>query len=78
MRYISEETPMKARNIVVHTTRNLCRVEKQRNKRRNQRAHIETIDRKMWEDRQKVDGKRMWDEPYKCTLSADTLVTLNC
>ena len=70
-RYISEETPTKAGNIVVRATRNLCRFEKERNKRRNQRAHIETIDRKMWEEKHKVDGeygekKRLWDEPYKC------------
>ena len=79
-RYIAEETPAKAGNIVVRTTKNLCRHEKERNKRRNQRAHVETIDRRKWEESHKIEGRwektRLWDEPYKCPMSPDAFVMI--
>ena len=79
-RFITEETPVKAGNIVVRTTKNLCKYEKERSKRRNQRAHVETIDRRKWEKSHKTEtGRektRLWDEPYKCPMSPDAFVML--
>ena len=79
-RFIAEETPMTAGKIVVRTNSNLCKYEKEKSKRRNQRAHVETIDRRNWEDFLEVDTgrekERWWDEPYKCAMSPDALAML--
>ena len=79
-RFIAEETPMTAGKIVVRTTKNLCKYEKERSKRRNQRAHVETIDRRKWEESHETDTgrekERLWDEPYKCSMSPDALAML--
>ena len=51
-----------------------------KSKRRNQRAHVETIDRRKWEKFQETDTgrekERWWDEPYKCAMSPDALAML--
>ena len=71
-RYISRETAEAAGNVIVGTQRSVINREKEKNKRICQRAHIETIVQRQWGDM----NRRMWDEPYKCPMSADVLAML--
>ena len=71
-RFIAGETVASAKAVVMRTERRLVNQDKERNRRMNQRAHIETIDRRKWSEKK----ARMWDEPYKCKLSADSLVAI--
>ena len=78
-RYITEETPVTAKKIIVRTNRALGNQGKERSKQKNQRAHVESIDRRQWQEyRTTSTGRetiRLWDEPYKCLMSPEAFTT---
>ena len=78
-RYTTEETPVTAKNIIVRTNKALGNNGKEKSKQKNQRAHVESIDRRQWQEyRTTATGremKRLWDEPYTCLLSPEAFTT---
>ena len=79
-RYVTGETTTTAGKVVVWTPKTLVNYEKEKNKRINQRDHIETINRGEREASEIKDqdnkNRRRWDDPYKCTLSAESFAML--
>ena len=79
-RYTTEETPVTAKNIIVRTNKALGNYGKEKSKQKNQRAHVESIDRRQWQEYRTTgtgrEKTRLWEEPYRCPMSPEAFITL--
>ena len=71
-RYTVSESTATAKAVILTTKRPMMNQDKPKKKRIHQRAHVERICREECDSK----AQRTWDEPYKCTLSAESFAII--